>query len=202
MGGRSIACLNSRDRNLLGFQRDLLTAAAYGVDRFLLVHGDDPSEGGRTSQLTVKTMVHEARAASGKDAFAGVPPFEVGVASGLRPVVPWKRDADFLFVQVSYSLDRLLAWREQNPLGIPVYAGVMVLASAAMADRIAAQIPDLEIPPALRDELGRDRDAGVRAACRLVEEIRASGAFDGVHLVPVSRYRQVALELETAARQR
>jgi methylenetetrahydrofolate reductase (NADPH) len=28
MGGRSIACLNSRDRNLLGFRRDLLTAAS------------------------------------------------------------------------------------------------------------------------------------------------------------------------------
>ena len=33
MGGRSIACLNARDRNLLGFRRDLLTAAAYGVDQ-------------------------------------------------------------------------------------------------------------------------------------------------------------------------
>jgi methylenetetrahydrofolate reductase (NADPH) len=30
MGGRAIACLNSRDRNVLGFRRDLLTAAAYG----------------------------------------------------------------------------------------------------------------------------------------------------------------------------
>jgi len=35
MGGRSIACLNARDRNLLGFRRDLLTAAAYGVDLLL-----------------------------------------------------------------------------------------------------------------------------------------------------------------------
>lgn len=35
MGGRSIACLNARDRNLLGFRRDMLTAAAYGVDQFL-----------------------------------------------------------------------------------------------------------------------------------------------------------------------
>ncbi|WP_316782223.1 hypothetical protein [Streptomyces sasae] len=42
MGARSVACLNSRDRNLLGFQRDLLTAAAYGVDRFLFVHGESP----------------------------------------------------------------------------------------------------------------------------------------------------------------
>jgi len=32
MGGRAIACLNARDRNVLGFRRDLLTAAAYGVD--------------------------------------------------------------------------------------------------------------------------------------------------------------------------
>jgi hypothetical protein len=43
MGGRSIACLNARDRNLLGFRRDLLTAAAYGVDQFLFVYGDRPS---------------------------------------------------------------------------------------------------------------------------------------------------------------
>ena len=42
MGGRSIACLNSRDRNLLGFRRDLLTAAAYGVSEFLFVYGDKP----------------------------------------------------------------------------------------------------------------------------------------------------------------
>lgn len=32
MGGRAVACLNARDRNLLGFRRDLLTAAAYGVN--------------------------------------------------------------------------------------------------------------------------------------------------------------------------
>ena len=45
MGGRSIACINARDRNVLGFQRDLLTAAAYGVDEFLFVYGDRPETG-------------------------------------------------------------------------------------------------------------------------------------------------------------
>jgi len=39
MGGRSIACLNARDRNALGFRCDLLTGAAYGVDEFLFVYG-------------------------------------------------------------------------------------------------------------------------------------------------------------------
>src|ERR1700683_3492080 len=34
MGVRAIACLNSRDRNRLGFRRDLLTAGAYGGGSF------------------------------------------------------------------------------------------------------------------------------------------------------------------------
>jgi methylenetetrahydrofolate reductase (NADPH) len=103
MGARGIACLNSRDRNLLGLRRDLLTAAAYGVEQFLFVHGDAPSEGARTSQLTVRTML---------------------------------------------------------------------------------------------EAVERDPDAGVEAACEQVLKIRDSGAFEGVHLVPVSRYRQVSARLE------
>jgi transposase, IS6 family len=61
MGGASIACLNSRDRNLLGFRRDMLTAAAYGVGEFLFVHGDKPSVGGRTGELTGVCCIGPAR---------------------------------------------------------------------------------------------------------------------------------------------
>src|SRR5580692_6536476 len=61
MGGRAIACLNARDRNVLGFRRDLLTAAAYGVDEFLFVYGDRPETGARSDDLTVRAMMTEAR---------------------------------------------------------------------------------------------------------------------------------------------
>jgi 5,10-methylenetetrahydrofolate reductase len=196
MGARGIACLNSRDRNLLGLRRDLLTAAAYGVDRFLFVHGDKPTAGGRTSELTVRAMIDEARSAAGDPAFAGCAPFGVGVTSGLRPVPAWKAAADFVLVQVSFSVDALLRWRESTAVQVPAYAGVMVLASAGMARRLAAAIPDIEIPGGLVDAVERDRDAGVDAACEQVLAIRNSGAFDGVHLVPVSRYRDVAARLE------
>src|ERR1700685_827181 len=77
MGGRAIACLNARDRNLLGFQRDLLTAAAYGVDEFLFVYGDRPASGGRTGELTVRAMIEEVRSLPGDPAFASVPHFPV-----------------------------------------------------------------------------------------------------------------------------
>jgi methylenetetrahydrofolate reductase (NADPH) len=196
MGARGIACLNSRDRNLLGFRRDLLTAAAYGVDRFLFVYGDKPSEGGRTSELSVRTMVEEARASAGNPAFEGCAPFQVGVTSGLRPVPDWKRQADFVFVQVSFSLDSLLRWRDSVDLQVPLYAGVMVIPSANMARNLAGTIPDIDIPDQLIADVERDRDAGVAAACEQILAIRDSGAFDGVHLIPVSRYRQVAARLE------
>src|SRR5690242_20675422 len=120
MGGQSIACLNSRDRNLLGLRRDLLTAAAYGVSRFLFVYGDKPSAGGRTSELTVRAMIDETRALASDPAFAGVAPFAVGVAAGLRPLPAWKRAADFTFAQVNYSVDALLRWREKADCAGPV----------------------------------------------------------------------------------
>jgi methylenetetrahydrofolate reductase (NADPH) len=198
MGGRAVACLNARDRNLLGFERDLLTAAAYGVEEFLFVYGDKPTSGGRTSELTVRSMIDHARAATEATPFAGTRPFRLGATTRLTSVPAWKQSADFLFVQVSFSLDRLLAWRETIDPGVEVYAGVMVVASAAMARRLVATAPDIDIPEQLITAVGSDPDAGVDAAVELVEGIRASGAFDGVHLVPVSRYRQVAARLEAA----
>ncbi|MDY7106642.1 MAG: methylenetetrahydrofolate reductase [Actinomycetota bacterium] len=201
MGGRSIACLNARDRNHLGFERDLLTAAAYGVDQFLFVYGDKPTSGGRTGELTVRSMIERTRAATDAPAFSGVAPFRVGAAASIsRPLAGWKRDADFLFAQVSYDLDALLRWRETVEADVPIHAGVMVVASATMARRLAATIPDIAIPEALVDAVEADRDAGVDAACEMVIRIRDSGAFDGVHLVPVARYRQVAARLEPELR--
>lgn len=196
MGGRSIACLNSRDRNLLGFRRDMLTAAAYGVDEFLFVYGDKPTSGGRTGELTVRTMIEEVRALAGDTAFAAAPPFRVGAAAALSPVPGWKRAVDFLFVQVGFSLEALLRWREASQVDVPVYAGVIAVASEAHARRLAAAIPDIEIPVALVERIADDRLAGVEAACDYVLQIRDSGAFDGVHLIPVARYREVAARLE------
>jgi len=198
MGGRSIACLNARDRNLLGFRRDLLTASAYGVDQFLFVYGDEPLAGTRTSELTVRTMIAE-----GRDYVEGVrwghgeaPAMRFGAATGLRPLAAWKKAADFLFVQIGFSLDDLLAWRAQVEVDVPVYAGVIVVASPTMARNLAKEIPGLVVPTELAERLESDRNAGVDAACDLVAAIRDSEAFEGVHLIPVARYREVSARLE------
>jgi methylenetetrahydrofolate reductase (NADPH) len=189
LGGSSVACLNSRDRNLLGFRRDLLTAAAYGVESFLFVRGDDPSEGTRSTDLTVRRMLEAAHDYEDRR-------FRVGVTARVgAPLPDWKRQADFLLVQMSFDVNELAAWRAQLDFAGPVFAGVLVLASAKMARNIAAAVPEMTIPPELVAALEDDRDAGVDHALSMVEELRRRNVVEGVHLVPVARVVQVAERL-------
>ncbi len=196
MGGRGIACLNARDRNLLGFRRDLLTAAAYGVDHFLFVYGDAPREGRRTEDLTVRGMIDEVHGFGEGPLFDGFPNFRIGTVSKVGRDLQWRRRADFVFVQVSYDLDRLFDWRAELDYSGKMYAAVLVLASSRMAQRINASIPDIRIPQTLIDKLDDDPQVGLDLACEQIAEIRASGLFDGVHLVPVHRYREMAERLK------
>ena len=200
MGGRSIACLNARDRNLLGFRRDLLTAAAYGVDQFLFVYGDRPTSGARTGQLTVRSMIEELRTFPAENGITTTRPFRAGVAAGPGPLASWKHDADFLFAQVRFDLGEMLDWRSQVEFDGPVYAGIMVVPSVAMARKIGADIQQLAVPDSWVAAIERDPSSGIGLACDLVEQVRESGAFDGVHLIPVSKYREVAARLEATRR--
>jgi len=195
MGGRSIACLNARDRNVLGFRRDLLTAAAYGVDEFLFVYGDRPETGARSDDLTVQSMITEARRFAERNGLAGQ--FRLGVTSGLRPLPDWKHQADFLLSQVTFSIEELLEWRDTVSFVGPIYAGVMVVGSAPMARKLSADIPELAVPGSVLARVEQDRNAGVEIAFDLINRIRESRAFGGVHLIPVARYREMAARLET-----
>jgi methylenetetrahydrofolate reductase (NADPH) len=198
MGGRSIACLNARDRNLLGFRRDLLTAAAYGVDHFLCVYGDPPLEGRRAEDVTVRGMMDEIHSYGGGPLFAGFPRFRVGTVGKPGRRLAWKTRADFIFVQITPSLQRLLQWRDAidaEGFAGRVYAAVLVLASSRMAKRVNAILPDVRIPQRIVDKLDDDPDMGVELACEQIAAIKGSGAFDGIHLVPVGRFRDIAERL-------
>lgn len=195
MGGHAIACLNARDRNVLGFRRDLLTAAAYGVSEFLFVYGDRPETGARSDDLTVRSMMSEARHYF-DESTSGTGPLRIGVASGLAPLPAWKRDADFVLAQVAWSVPDLVAWRTELDFEGPVYAGVMVLGSAPMARKLSAEVPQLAVPDEVVQRIEADRHAGIDIACDLVSQIRDSGVFNGVHLVPITRYREMASRLE------
>jgi methylenetetrahydrofolate reductase (NADPH) len=50
----------------------------------------------------------------------------------------------------------------------------------------------------LIEAVDADRDAGVEAACALVDAVADHGGFAGAHVVAVGRYRQVAARLEAS----
>lgn len=184
--GRAMACLNARDRNLLGFQRDLLTAAAYGVEELLLVYGDRPAQGER-STLTVRQMLAEVRASD------PLRRYRVGVAADpARGLPAWKRPADFVCTQLSFDVEAVARWRDRVDFDGAVYAGVVVLASEKMARRLTDLIPGLDVPESIMRDLAHDPMAGVELAIDQVLRLRDAGAVDGVHLVPARRYRQTA----------
>ena len=65
-----------------------------------------------------------------------------------------------------------------------------------MGRKVSADVPQLAVPVPIIGRLERDPDAGITIACDLIEQIRMSGVFDGVHLIPVSRYREITRRLE------
>jgi methylenetetrahydrofolate reductase (NADPH) len=197
MGGASIACLNARDRNLLGFRRDLLTAAAYGVNHFLFVYGDPPKEGRRAEDLTVRGMMEEVRSFGTGSLFQGYPDFHIGTTARAGRPLTWRARADFLFIQISFALQRVIEWRETLHYPGRVYAGVLVLASARMAQRVNASVPEIRIPQRIIDKLEDDPTLGIEIAWEQIQLVRQSGAFDGVHLVPVGRYPEMAERLKS-----
>ncbi len=108
----------------------------------------------------------------------------------------WKREADFLLVQISFDVTELLEWRASIDFDGPVFAGVIVLASAAMAAKLPSSIPELAVPDEVKQRLERDGTAGVEIACETIDAISRSGAFAGVHLIPVARYPEMSARLE------
>jgi len=98
-------------------------------------------------------------------------------------------------VQITYNVDALVEWRRSLEYEGKMYAAVLVLAGSRMAMRINAAIPDIRIPRRIVEKLDDDPQIGIDLACDQIEAIRDSGAFDGVHLIPVMRYREMAARL-------
>jgi methylenetetrahydrofolate reductase (NADPH) len=194
-GAETVAVLNARDRNTLGLRRDLLGLLALGVHEVLLLRGDrpedpldDPDEDG---PLTVGAMLREARALAAEHEAS----LRVGVvAAPGRDLPRWKRDADVVWLAPTFSLPAVTDWRERHAdLATPVRAGVLVPTGPRMARGVAEGM-DLDLPAGLVDALGEDDTAGVDAACEHALALRDAGV-DGIHLVAVSRYREVAQRL-------
>ena len=222
----------TRGRNLLRLQGDLLGAHALGIrNLFVCVgdpvtigdypHGSDNVDMTATGLLSMITEAFNAGVDRSGTSIGSPTSFFAGAA--VAPNAPdldrevrllarkVEAGARFVLTQPIYAVDTLVALREayekltDQPLTIPVLAGVLPLVSGRHAEFLHNEIPGIEIPEPARDRMrraGDDGDAawaeGLAMAIELVGSLRDADAA-GVYVMPqFGRYDRAAEVVEAA----
>jgi len=209
MGHDPVMQVTCRDRNRLAIQSDLLSAHILGIRNILCLTGDYPTVGDHKDAKPVYDLdsvgvmqmirvLNQGRDLAGHklqgptDLFIGAaitpeqdPPgpmlakFEKKVNAGTK----------FFQTQAFYDVEKFKAFmRAVRKFPVKVLAGILVLRSAKMAEFMNANIPGVDVPQALIEELraaGDERalDIGVQIAVRLIKDVRPY--CDGVHIMAI-----------------
>lgn len=216
-----------RDRNLLGMQMDLLGAHALGIHNILCVTGDPPKMGNYPDATGVFDLdsVSLIRAVAnlnrGMD-FSGDPigdttKFVIGCGCnpGFTPlskeVDKFRRKleagAEFVFSQPVYDPGLLEGFLEQVRTfpRIPLYVGILPLASAKNAEFLHNEVPGMQIPAATRARIAAaptrkaQRQEGIAIAAEALRHARELPEVRGAYIFPpFGRYAAVVRVLEAA----
>lgn len=230
IGIETVLHFPTRGRNLLRVQGDLLAAHALEVRNIFVVMGDPTSIGdypGANDNYDlvpsglIKLIKQEFNAGldhAGAD--IGQPThFFVGCALNLNPPNmaeelknlkrKLKAGADFILTQPIYNANlvtRFLAAfeAENDPLSVPLIAGLLPLASARHAAFLQQEVPGIDIPEEVRRQMEESGTQGAAAGIRLVAELvdQIRGTVQGVYLMPAFHRYDHAAEIIEKIRQK
>ena len=209
MGHDPVMQMTCRDRNRLAIQADLMSAHILGIRNILCLTGDYPTVGDHKEakpvydldSIGVMQLIHSLN--NGKDMaghkLSGMTDLFVGAAvtPEMDPPGPMiakfaakvNSGARFFQTQAFYDVDRFKAFMQSvRAFPVKVFAGILVLRSAKMAEFMNANIPGVAVPQELIDELraaGDEKalDVGVQIAVRMIKAVRDS--CDGVHIMAI-----------------
>ena len=212
--------MNTRDRNRLAIQSDLLAAATLGVENIVVTTGYDVSLGDHREAVSVNDLDTTAiiRAAremnEGRDlaghALEGASNFCVGVLTSLTPksepagMERLEREvaegALFFITQPVYQPDVLEKFMESaSRLKLPVIVGHVLLKSASMASFLNSNVPDTHVPDGIiRQMEGHTREDLVKVSQQITIEFikKVKPMCQGVHLIPMGWERYVSNVIE------
>jgi methylenetetrahydrofolate reductase (NADPH) len=215
--------LTCRDRNRLGLQSDILSAAVLGIENLLCLTGDHPQLGDHPGAMPVFDLdsVQLLSAAkglmNGKDMagneLEGAPPqFALGatVNPGADPLQPQiikmekkiAAGAQFFQTQAVYEVDKFANFCEKvKHLKAPVMAGIVFLKSPGMAKFMNANVAGVHVPDAIINELAGAGKEGrvaksIEISARLIKELE--GSCQGIHIMALGWERHVPAVLEMA----
>jgi methylenetetrahydrofolate reductase (NADPH) len=230
-GGDPIFQTTCRDRNRLGLQSDLLSAAFLGITNVLCLTGDHPLVGDHKQAKGVFDFdsIHLIQCCkkmnAGTDwegnALDGATDFFVGavVTPEADPLEPQmykfarkvEAGADFFQTQAVYDMDNFQRFMEQARkiaagTNVKIMAGLVVLTGLGMAKYMNRAVPGIFVPDALLEELGgvakeEQLHKGMEIAARHIAFLRNNRVCDGVHVMAIGKEEIIPEILEMAAAQ-
>ncbi|MGD2065338.1 MAG: methylenetetrahydrofolate reductase [Dehalococcoidia bacterium] len=223
-GGEPIFQVTCRDRNRLALQADLLMAYSRGVTNVLCLTGDSVDVGDHKEakpvfdldsvQLLRMAREMEAGKDMGGNELKGIPQFCLGASvhpetDFIEPqLIKFEKKinagAQFFQTQGIFELESLKKFMQYaSQFKAKVLAGVIVLASARMAQYMNENVPGIIISQAVIDELanvekGKGLQKGIEIASRFIKTVKEENLCHGVHVMAVGREGIVPDILEAA----
>jgi methylenetetrahydrofolate reductase (NADPH) len=212
-GGEPIFQVTCRDRNRLALQADLLMAYSRGVTNVLCLTGDSVDVGDHKEakpvfdldsvQLLRMARELEAGKDMGGNELKGAPQFCLGAsvhpeADFIEPqLIKFEKKviagARFFQTQGIFNLESLKKFMQYaSQFNIKILAGIIVLASARMAQYMNDNVPGIIISQTIIDELanvekGKGLEKGIEIASRFINTIKEENLCHGVHVMAVGR---------------
>ncbi|MCM3784228.1 bifunctional homocysteine S-methyltransferase/methylenetetrahydrofolate reductase [Neobacillus mesonae] len=211
-----IAC---RDRNLIGTQSHLMGFDALGIDHVLAVTGDPARFGdlpGSSSvyDLTSFEIIRMIKQLNGGIAFSGKPlkqkaDFVVGAA--FNPNVKYlekavqrlekkiSAGADYIMTQPIYDPELIVQLKEATRhLDIPIFIGVMPLASGRNAEYLHNEVPGIQLSDEVRGRMaGLEGEEGRAMGTTIAKELLdvAMEHFNGIYIMTPFMFYGMSEEL-------
>lgn len=205
--------MTCRDRNRLAVQSDSLGAWALGVKNILALTGDHVSFGDHRDAKAVYDLdsvqlvhaidgLNKGKNMKDKDLRGGTG-FYIGavVAPEAFPFEPeWikfqkKIDAGARFFQTQaiFDMERFKRFFEDaGKTGVKILGGILLLKSAKMARYLNENVPGVNVPPSMIDEIEGASDQlkkGIEIAARQVKELK--GFCHGAHVMAIGQEESV-----------
>ena len=216
--------LTCRDRNRIGLQSDLLSAAMFGIENILCLTGDHTKMGDHPQakpvfDLDSVSLLHtvkqlESGVDLGGNALVGEPPkfakgavvspcsdsVDAQLAKMERKVMA---GADYFQTQAVYDSEKFIKFMEKaKQFGKPVQLGIVIPKSAGMAKFMNANVAGIHVPDDMIAELAADKEkakagiTGIEIAARIIKECRPY--CQGVHIMALGWESKVPALLELA----
>ena len=211
-GIEPILQMTARDRNRIALQADMLAAAALGVSNVVLMTGDAPAHGdhpdakavfdlGSVAIIEAVRGLNEGRDLMG-NALRGAPNLCIGAVVNpgnpnlddemARMAAKVEAGARFFQTQAVYDVAAFERFARRldrfEGVGVAIIAGVIPIKSVRMARYLNENVPGIEVPDTLIEEIAQSRDLDATSTSIAARTIAGLESLcQGVHLMTLGR---------------